>query len=154
MHRVLRSRVMRTRGLRAQAEDVLAGKASAAPEFREEIAAMQEQAAWMRSLRAPADCEPKPGFYARVMERIDAQRAISAWILFFDSQLGRRLALASMTLAVGVGMYLVSSERISSEQTTTPPAAARPSVILAGSDRAGSPDSDAVLMNLVTYREQ
>jgi hypothetical protein len=144
MHRVLRSRVMRTRGLRAQVEDVLAGKTSADSEFREEIAAMQEQAAWMRSLRAPADCEPKPGFYARVMERIDAQRAISAWILFFDSQLGRCLALASMTLAVCAGMYLVSSE-----QATPPAPAARPPVIL-----AGSPDSDAVLMNLVTYREQ
>lgn len=136
-------RVMRTRGLRGQAEDVLAGRAIAAPECREEIAAMREQAAWIRSLRAPADCEPKPGFYARVMERIDAQRAISAWILFFDSQLGRRLALASMTLAVCLGMYLVSSEQ-------TPPApVARPAVIL-----AGSPDKDAVLMNLVTYREQ
>src|SRR5580704_18108155 len=100
-------RVMRTRGLRDQLEDVLADKAAAAPAFREEIAAMREQAAWIRGLRAPADSEPKAGFYARVMERIDAQRAISIWILFFDSQLGRRLALASMTLAVCLGMYLV-----------------------------------------------
>jgi hypothetical protein len=137
-------RVMRTRGLRDQLEDVLAGKATAAPERREEIAAMREQAAWIRGLRAPADSEPRAGFYARVMERIDAQRAISIWILFFDSQLGRRLALASMTLAVCLGMYLVSSE-----EQTTPPPVARPAVIL-----AGSPDNDAVLMNLVTYREQ
>jgi hypothetical protein len=136
-------RVMRTRGLRDQLEDVLAGKVTAAPECREEIAAMWEQAAWIRGLRAPADSEPKAGFYARVMERIDAQRAISIWILFFDSQLGRRLALASMTLAVCLGMYLVSSEQ------TPPPPMARPAVIL-----AGSPDRDAVLMNLVTYREQ
>src|SRR5579871_787263 len=76
-------RPMRTRGLRDQIEDILAGKASAAPEYREEIAAMQEQAAWIRGLRAPADCEPKPVFYARVMELIDAQLAISIWILFF-----------------------------------------------------------------------
>jgi hypothetical protein len=104
---------------------------------------MQEQAAWIRGLRAPSDCEPKPGFYARVMERIDAQRAISIWVLFFDSQLGRRLALASMTLAVCLGMYLVSSEQ------AAPPPVAKPAAIL-----AGSPDRDAVLMNLVTYREQ
>jgi|HubBroStandDraft_5_1064220.scaffolds.fasta_scaffold400920_2 hypothetical protein len=143
MHRLLQSQVMRTRGLRDNVEDILAGKASAAPECREEIADMQEQAAWIRGLRAPADCEPKPGFYARVMERIDAQRAISIWILFFESQLGRRLALASMTLAVCLGMYLVSSEQ------STPPPVARPAAIL-----TGSPDRDAVLMNLVTYREQ
>jgi hypothetical protein len=136
-------RPMRTRGFRDNAEDILAGKTSAPPECRDEIAAIEEQAAWIRGLRAPADCEPKPGFYARVMERIDAQRAISIWVLFFDSQLGRRLALASMTLAVCLGMYLVSSEQ------SAPPPAARPAAIL-----AGSPDRDAVLMNLVTYREQ
>ena len=133
---------VRTQGMRDQAEEVLAGRAEPSPECREEIAAMREQAAWIRGLRAPADTEPRPGFYARVMERIEAQGAASIWSLFFDSQLGRGLALASMTLALCLGMYLVSSEK------TAPPEAQ------AGTILAGAPDRDAVLVNLVTYREQ
>ena len=110
---------------------------------REEIAAMLEQAAWIRALRAPEDCEPKPGFYARVMERIEAQGTASIWSLFFDSQFGRRLAVASMTLALCLGVYMVSVERTAPVEDPGPGNYGR---------NAGS--FDAVLFNLVTYREQ
>jgi hypothetical protein len=130
------------RRMRDKVEQVLEGKVDASPEDREEIAAMLEQAAWIRALRAPEDCEPKPGFYARVMERIEAQGTASIWSLFFDSQFGRRLAVASMTLALCLGVYMVSVER-------TAPVEDRAPVIT-----VGTPDRDAVLFNLVTYREQ
>ena len=97
--------------MRDELERVLEGKADPSPEDREEIAAMMEQAAWIRELRAPEDCEPKPGFYARVMDRIEAQGAASIWSLFFDSQFARRLAVASMTVALCLGVYMVSVER-------------------------------------------
>jgi hypothetical protein len=130
------------RRMRDELEHVLEGKAEPSPEYREQIEAMREQAAWIRSLRAPEDSEPRAGFYARVMERIEAQAPISIWSLFFDSQIGRRLAVASMTIALGLGVYLVTAER-------TAPTEDRAPVML-----AGTPDRDAVLFNLVTYREQ
>ena len=130
------------RRVRDELEQVLEGKADPSPEYREEMEAMREQAAWIRGLRAHEDSEPKPGFYARVMERIEAQGSVSIWSLFFDSQFARRLAVASMTVALGLGVYLVSVERAA-------PAEDRAPVII-----AGAPDRDAVLFNLVTYREQ
>lgn len=130
------------RRMRDEVERVLEGKADPSPEYRAEIEAMREQAAWIRGLRAPEDAEPKPGFYARVMERIEAQGPASIWSLFFDSQFALRLAVASMTIALGLGAYMVSVERTASKEDRAP-------VIL-----AGAPDRDAVLFNLVTYREQ
>src|SRR5713226_10383404 len=80
-------------------------------ECSDEVAAMREQAALLRELRAPDEIEPRGGFYARVMERIEAQGAGSIWNLFFESPFGRRIAVASMALAVLLAIFLVSSEQ-------------------------------------------
>lgn len=124
-------------------------------ECRGEIAVLREQAAMLRELRA--DVEPRPGFYARVMERIETQGPVSIWNVFSESVFGRRLAVASMTLVLTVGVYLVVSEPFQSHST----AANQPIQLLIGEDQsslafsdAGLPDRDAVLVNLVTYREQ
>src|SRR5487761_1975956 len=138
-------------------EQVLAGRADApaaahlaqSAECREEVSAMGRQTSMLYSLRAPesAFLAPRAGFYARVMERIEAQRPIPIWQLFFESSFGRRLALASMALAFVFSFYLVSSERLSE------PAAGLSEPQVMASD-AGLPDKDTVLVNLVTYREQ
>lgn len=130
------------RRMRDELERILEGKAEPSPEHREEIAAMREQAAWIRGLRAPEDSEPRPGFYARVMERIEAQGPASIWNLFFDSQFALRLAVASITVALGLGVYMISVER------TAPSEDRAPLITVA------APDRDTVLFNLVTYREQ
>ncbi len=97
----------------------------------------------LRALRAPQTEDPRPGFYARVMERIEAQRPVSIWQLF-DSAFGRRIAIASMAMAVLFSVYLVSSERLAAPPQPTGSTLAQ----------AGLPDKDTVLVNLVTYREQ
>ncbi|HEY1754346.1 MAG TPA: hypothetical protein VGG72_03045 [Bryobacteraceae bacterium] len=153
------------RWVRDKLEDILAGNASLAAnsnnerhlkhcaECQDDLAAMREQQILLRSLRAPEEAEPRAGFYARVIERIEAQGAASIWSLFFDSAAGRGLAMASMVLALSVGVYLVSSEHYAAPQTR--PGLTAPG---AGVDSAGmltgSPDRNAVLVNLVTYREQ
>ena len=148
------------RRMRDQVEQVLAGKLDASSgqhlgecdECREEIAGMREQSALLRGLRAPEagtsahDAEPRAGFYARVMERIEAQGAESIWSLFFDSPLGRRVAMASMALALCLSVYLVSSEQLADRSASDSSSRA---VVL-----ANSPDQDTVLVNLVTYRGQ
>ena len=187
------------REIRDHVEDVLAG-AQASPgakhpgvkhmdeckECRAEISGMKEQASMLRDLRAPAgvEAEPRPGFYARVLERIEAEGPVSIWNLFTESAFGRRIAVASLALALLLGVYVITSERGAEDPllasdpapVATQPVALGPvglgPVVLGddapGSltiqmnltidqvgDQAGDPSSaDAVLANLVTYQEQ
>ena len=167
MHREIRDRI----------EDVLNGTRvpqhlGECRECREEIAAMREQTAWLGELRAPEnlELEPRAGFYARVLQRIEAEGPVSIWNLFIESAFGRRIAVASLALALLLGIYVVSSERaaqdpfLAGQQT---PVAADGPLAVAGEDAPGrvitqmgqsaddSPSSaDAVLANLVTYHEQ
>jgi anti-sigma factor RsiW len=123
---------------------------SACRECREEVAAMRRQASALRALRVTKDSlAPRAGFYARVMERIEAQRPVDIWQLFFDSAFARRIAMASMAMAVLFSLYLVSSERYA-QPVAVAVEESQPGMTLA----AGLPDKDAVLVNLVTYREQ
>ena len=180
------------REIRNHIEDVLTGAESAegrqhlleCEDCRAKVRGMREQASLLRELRPPegADLEPRAGFYARVMGRIEAEGPISIWNLFIESAFGRRIAVASMALALLLGVYLVSAERSMEEPVTaseqTQPAgtlavagqAAAAGVIAGGviadedapgrvitlMDQAADDQStdDAVLANLVTYQEQ
>src|SRR3954471_21682923 len=165
MHRLVQNHI----------EDVLAGIESASvaehlgacEECRSQVTAMRGHAAAMRELRAPA-AEPRPGFYARVMERIEAQGPVSIWNLFIESAFGRRIAVASLALALLVGVYLVTSERSAEDPVTAQEAQRVTSgqMIVAGEDapareirqvdqsQTEQSSEDAVLANLVTYQEQ
>ena len=132
----------------------------ACEECSSELQRLEEQSRLLRSLGvndAPKDAEPRAGFYARVMERIEAQGVASIWSLFFDSPVGRGLAMASMVVALSLGVYLVSSEP-GAEPEAIPAAMHGTSGSAAGGTSGGmltgSPDANAVLVNLVTYREQ
>src|SRR5206468_667822 len=92
---------------------VAAEHLAACEECRNEVAAMRQQSTLLRQWRAGVEVEPRAGFYARVLERIEAQTPASIWSLFFDSMLGRRIAVAALALALLVGVTLVSLERIS-----------------------------------------
>ena len=66
--------------------------------------------------RPAGEMEPRPGFYARVLERIEAQTPGSVFTLFFDSLFGRRIAMASLALALLLGVYVISSEQMAEPQ--------------------------------------
>jgi predicted anti-sigma-YlaC factor YlaD len=172
MHRVIRDHLEEILAeSHAPEGEALAGKCDApvqvhqlhlqeCEECRVEIAAMREQAGALRQLRT--DAEPSVGFYARVMERIDAQRAGSIWNVFSESPFGRRIALASVALALLAGIYLVTSEQLV-EQANVPEqmiSATLPDEGLPATNvrmvvgDSAVPNRDAVLVNLVTYREQ
>ncbi|HEY2843539.1 MAG TPA: hypothetical protein VGJ09_07820 [Bryobacteraceae bacterium] len=169
MHRIIRDHLEEVLAGAGSAPEHAAGKHLAeCDQCRDEVAAMQEHAAFLRQCRATAEVEPRAGFYARVMDRIEAQTPLSVWSLFFDSMFGRRIAMASLGLALLIGVYVVSSEQMSEPQIATiedssPAALASsglselpPDLTLSGQPHlvAGAPDQDAVLVNLVTYREQ
>jgi hypothetical protein len=119
-------------------------------ECREEVSALRGHSTMLRTFRANDETlAPRPGFYARVMERIEAQRPIDIWQLFFDSAFGRRIAMGSMALALLFSLYLVSSERLA--QPVAVAVEDNPGMTFSP---AGLPDKDTVLVDLVTYREQ
>ena len=83
------------------------------PSCQEAVQQMRGQARLLRTLRPNAqerEVEPRAGFYARVMERIEAEGPLSIWTLINESVFGRRIAFASLGLAVLLGLYLVSLE--------------------------------------------
>src|SRR5579862_2933501 len=159
MHRPIRDRL----------EEVLAGSPAGehlkeCEDCRGEVAAMREQAALLQVLRTPSEAqvEPRAGFYARVMERIEAQGPASIWNLFFESPFGRRIAIASMALALLLGVYVVTSEQSADRPVAATeasqslanqiagqiPGEDAPAMVLGSS---GTPDRDSVLVNLVTF---
>ncbi|MEO8027558.1 MAG: hypothetical protein ABI823_13845, partial [Bryobacteraceae bacterium] len=119
-----------------------------------EIELLRSHAQMLQALRSPADMEVRAGFYARVMDRIDAQRPADGWMSLLQSAFAFRIALASVVLTLLVGTYLFTNE----EQ---PPAVAQQQELrLIHEDQmpmieVGQPrDPDSVLVSLASYREQ
>ncbi len=75
-------------------------------ECSSQLAAMKSHSVLLGGLRAPADVEPAPGFYARVLQRIEECEIDSFWAFFGDSPFARRLAAASLTIALALGTYV------------------------------------------------
>jgi hypothetical protein len=159
------------REIRDHIENVLAGSEpehlAGCQECRSEVQGMQEHTALLRELRAPENfvAEPRAGFYARVMERIEAEGPISIWNLFIESAFGRRIAVASMALAILLGVYLVTSERSAQDPMIAVQEAQQPLIVMGEDGPArvimqmeqspeGQSSADAVLADLVTYQEQ
>jgi hypothetical protein len=128
-------------------------------ECASELELLEQQALSLRALRAPAGLEPRAGFYARVMQRIDEARAANTvWSAFLDPIFGRRLVYASVTLALLLGAYLVSTEPRDYSVYQTPPTVSAPATQAAISsddaDGVATPqERDAVLVNLAAYQE-
>jgi anti-sigma factor RsiW len=150
-----------------QLEDVLAGSLpaghpaaahlEACAECREEAEAMRIQSQWLRASFAAPELEPQPGFYARVLERIEAQRPVSMWTLFVESVAGRYLVTASLALALLTVGAAISMEAPPEqpfygavEMDPLYPSAGFSHAMLASS----APDNGAVLMSLVSYQER
>jgi predicted anti-sigma-YlaC factor YlaD len=124
---------------------------------RNEVNAMRAQAGLFKAIQPPSGIEPGPGFYARVMNRVETDLKPSPWSLFGDSLFAKRLAYASVTFLVLMGTVLVSS----TESEDMVAAETTPEVILAGehwpAQRVSMDDlqrdREVVLVNLATYQQ-
>ncbi|MBM3724406.1 MAG: hypothetical protein FJW40_03130 [Acidobacteria bacterium] len=118
-----------------------------------EMEMMIEHSRMLRTLRCEEALEPAPGFYARVMNRIDDSRRPSPWAVFADV-FGRRMVYASMALVVLAGGVLLSLESEPRMEALFVPAMMTPT-----EDTALDVNFDvqqqreAVLVNLVSYGE-
>lgn len=149
--------------IRERLEDYLRG-GKTPPEFlahlrnceecREQLNSMQEQSQMFRVLAPSRAIESAPGFYARVMERIDARQGDSIWTVFTDPWFVRRVLATSLTLAMLLGGYLAFMEA-GQRQTTV----ANAEEIIAvdehppglGEDRQR--DRNTMLVTLASYRD-
>jgi len=113
-------------------------------ECRTEVREMQELTSALSELRAAEPLTPPAGFYARVTQRVEAQRPRSLWRwIWLDPGFGRRVAFASlMTLAI-LGSYLITREE---EYSAGPP---RPEMIMAQQAPADNPDM--ILATIASY---
>jgi len=135
------------------------GERKAPPEFTahlascrqcsDELLMMDRQTRLLRSLSAGEEMDPRPGFYARVMERIEAQTDSSIWSVFLQPAFARRLAVASATLALLLGTYLIGTEP--GEQPGPAAVVATQSVPFADDAQHVDQQRDAVLVNLASY---
>jgi len=80
-------------------------------ECREAVETMDAQAELIRVLKAPPELDPSPGFYARVMERIESQKANSIWSVFLEPLFARRVVYASAVLTLLLGVFLFTSPK-------------------------------------------
>jgi hypothetical protein len=108
-------------------------------------------------LKAPDETCPAPGFYARVMDRVDAQRSKSIWSVFLQPIFGRRLAVASGVVMLILGAALLVPGSEVDDQLTAGSQSYQMvdtnSVTAAQAIEAPDQDKNAVLVNLVTYQE-
>jgi anti-sigma factor RsiW len=147
-------------------EEFLSGRSGAAPsaEFQRHLAEcagcrsmveeMRAQQALLRQLRAPEIEGPAPGFYARVMERIEAQAASNSfWSIFLEPSFGRRLLYASLALSLVLGAAVWRTPG------TAPIDVGNPVQIMAGSGLPAATgedpgrDREVVLTNLVSLND-
>jgi predicted anti-sigma-YlaC factor YlaD len=131
----------------------------ACEECASELRLLETQANMLQSLRSVADVGPNPGFYARVMERIENEGRTSVWSVFLQPSFGRRLAIASAALVVLLGTYLVSTEP-GSPSAASAPVVATDTVNATASEAGAIQDSlqqqrqrDAVLVDLASFHE-
>jgi hypothetical protein len=114
-----------------------------------DVRRLEAQSQLLRSLGSAEDAAPRAGFYARVMERIEAQQRFSIWSVFLDRKFGFRLAVASGMLAALLCGYLVTSEPGGPETGVATVATAGAAV----SSDLGAQQRDAVLVDLASYRQ-
>lgn len=152
MHRSIRDRLedlLANRGMASRNTEVSA-HLSACHECSVELSSMQVQRELLASLRAPEEVDPAPGFYARVIQRIEDRAKESIWAAFLISPFSKRLTYASLTLAVALGTYVVTTEARDGHLMGGPTVVAQNAhgvVPVIGSE---SEQRDAVLVNFAT----
>ncbi len=125
-------------------------------ECTDEVEAMRLQNDMFRAWSTEA--EPTPGFYARVLDRIEIQRPASIWTLFSESLFGRRLAAASLALALVTAASVFTQETYNAVEFQQANVELDPLYPSSGFTQAvmntNAADNGAVFMSLVSYKGQ
>jgi hypothetical protein len=118
-------------------------------ECKEAAAEFLEVTQAVRALRLQEEAEPAPGFYGRVMDRIESQKNSSIWSVFLEPLFARRLMYASAVLTLVLGIMLFTSPRDEPVIAAGALADERPSVNLVDVEQ----DRNTIFVQLTTYEE-
>ena len=122
-----------------------------------ELKLLEMHSGLLRALRHDEELEPRAGFYARVIDRIEDQSRSSIWSVFLEPRFGRRLAVASAALILLLATYLITTEPGGPEfapatevvMTSAPPS----DVTIAPDTPERQQQRDAILVDLASYHE-
>ena len=123
---------------------------------RRAVADMRQQSEMFQLLCAGEEADPAPGFYARVLDRVENQRVPSIWELFLEPAFCRRLSYIAATVVLILGTLIVTG---GSSDAVRPAYYASPETLLAAepvSQYIGDDlehDREVVLVNLATYED-
>lgn len=123
-------------------------------ECREQLGWMQDHSQMLHLLAPGESMDPAPGFYARVIERIESRQKASVWNVFLEPAFGRWIMAGSLTLAGLMAGFLVATDG-----RRVMPDASNPAVIMAveqhppGLGTDVQRDRETVLVSLASYRE-
>lgn len=120
------------------------------------VEAMTHHSHLLRALRPEREVDPAPGFYARVIDRIEAQRPSSFWSIFLEPAFSRRLAVAAFAL-----LLVLSGMALTGARDSVVAANATPESVLATHEMAYPPapgldqqhDRDVVFAKLATWSD-
>lgn len=122
-------------------------------ECKEIVAQFVDVQQTVRALRLQDEADPAPGFYGRVMDRIESQRSNSIWSVFLEPLFARRLVYASAVLTLLLGIMLFTSPKDEPVFVSSAPeqilADEQPSVSLVDADQ----DRNTIFVQLTTYEE-
>lgn len=122
----------------------------------------------LATLRCPEGIEARPGFYAKVMDRIESQQKSSIWSVFLEPVFSKRLAFASMAMILLLGVALFNAapqedeEFFASREVPYVSSEDQAAPVLGGVDAlraqpVATMDAaqfrDVVLVDLVSYQE-
>lgn len=118
--------------VRSQLEDILQGRLRAGQketvdahlakcaDCLAELREMRLYSGALRALRATDVPDPSAGFYARVMQRVEAQGIPSFWNLLLDPVFGRRLVYATGAMFLLMASFLLATTGGQPELARTP----------------------------------
>jgi hypothetical protein len=98
-------------------------------------------------LRADEEVAPSPGFYARVLSRIETVQQQSIWAPLIYSEFRVRLIAVCLSLSLASAAYVLATEWSLNEGTAIN--AGSPAMIIGSNDTQHR--RDAVLTELITY---
>ena len=121
-----------------------------------ELKLLEMHSGMLRAIRRGEDLEPRAGFYARVMDRIEDQSRSSIWSVFLEPRFGRRLVVASAGLILLLATYLVTTEPGGPDiapATALVMTSAPSSDVIAQDTPEQQQQRDAILVDLASYHE-
>ena len=131
---------------------------SAGAATQRQVAAMARHARLIRQALRAEEMAPAPGFYARVIGRIEAQRqaAVTFWDLFLEPYFFKRLALAALTLLTLLSATMFLTPSAHEEALAEAPViemASEPEPIHVMDTANQESNRDVILATLATYEE-